>query len=230
MLDTSALIGLHEADAEVATYLAGVLEQHDDGTVPKTHQVVLGELWTGVLAAGEADDPDNPRRSVLDTAAGLDIETIEYDDAGVFARITATTNRTMSQNDRWICAAAIRTRSTLITQDAGMAEQLNRYFASLDLLDALQSYIPITYVPRDPETLAERSATAAVNTIRTTDEIKHLLSQLDSREAEVLQLRFGLDRGAPRTLQEVADHFRLKPARIAQIERRALERLRSANR
>lgn len=230
MLDTSALIGLHEADPEVATYLAGVLEQHDDGTVPKTHQVVLGELWTGVLAAGEADDPDNPRRTVLDTAAGLDIETIEDDDTGVFARITTTTNRTMSHNDRWICAAAIRTRSTLITQDAGMAEQLNRYFASLDLLDALQSNIRIIYVPRDPETLAETNATAAVNTIRMTDEIKHLLSQLDLREAEVLKLRFGLDRGEPRTLQEVADHFRLKPARIAQIEKRALDRLRSANR
>ena len=230
MLDTSALIGLHEADAEVATYLAGVLEQHDDGTVPKTHQVVLGELWAGVLAAGEADDPDNPRRPVLDTAAGLDIETIEYDDTGVFAQITATTNRTMSHNDRWICAAAIRTRSTLITQDAGMAEQLNRYFASLDLLDALQSNIPIIYVPRNPETLAETNATAAVNTIRMTDEIEHLLSHLDSREAEVLKLRFGLDRGEPRTLQEVADHFGLKPARIAQIERRALDRLRSANR
>jgi DNA-directed RNA polymerase sigma subunit (sigma70/sigma32) len=45
-----------------------------------------------------------------------------------------------------------------------------------------------------------------------------------------LKLRFGLDRGEPRTLQEVADHFQLKPARIAQIERRALDRLRSANR
>lgn len=228
MLDTSALIGLHEADPEVATYLAGVLEQHDDGTVPKTHQVVLGELWAGVLAAGDIDDPDNPRRPVLDTAASLDIETVEADDPGLFARNTRATNRTLSHNDRWICAAAIRTRSILITQDAGMAEQLDRYFASLDLLDALQSQIRIIYVPRDPETLAETNATAAVNTIRMTDEVKHLLSQLDPREAEVLELRFGLDRGEPRTLQEVADHLQLKRSRIAQIERRALDRLRSA--
>jgi hypothetical protein len=69
------------ADAEVARYLAGVLEQHDDGTVPKTHQVVLGELWTGVLAAGDVHDPDNPRRSVIDTAGSLDTETIETHDA-----------------------------------------------------------------------------------------------------------------------------------------------------
>lgn len=228
MFDTSALIGLHEADPDVATFLAGVLEQNDDGTVPKTHQVVLGELWTGVLAAGEPDEPDNPRRPVLDTAAGLDVETIDAGDASVFARITRATNRMMSHDDRWICAAAIRTRSTLITQDAGMAEQLDRYFASLDLLDALQSNIRIIYVPRDPETLAESSADAAVNTIRMTDEIEHLLSQLDPREAEVLKLRFGLDRGEPRTLQEVADHLQLKPSRIAQTERRALDHLRSA--
>jgi RNA polymerase sigma factor (sigma-70 family) len=229
MLDTSALIGLHEAHPEVATYLGGVLEQHDDGTVPKTHQVVLGELWTGVLAVGDVDDPDNPRRPVLDTALGLDVETIEREDAVLFAQITQATTRAMSHNDRWICAAAIRTRSTLVTQDADMAEQLGRYFASLELLDALQSYVRIVYVQREPEALAESKAEDAVSTIRMTDEIKHLFSQLDPREAEVLKLRFGLDRGEPRTLQEVANHFELKPSRIAQIEKRALERLRSAS-
>lgn len=229
MLDTSALIGLHEAHPEVATYLAGVLEQHDDGNVPKTHQVVAGELLTGVLAVGDADDPDNKRRPVLDTALGLDVETIEPEDAVLFARITQATSRAMSHNDRWICAAAIRTRATLITQDADMAEQLGRFFASLELLDTLQVYVPIVYIPREPEALAESKANDAVQTIRMTDEIKHLLSQLDQREAEVLKLRFGLDRGEPRTLQEVADHFELKPSRIAQIEKRALERLRSAS-
>ena len=229
MLDTSALIGLHEADPEVATYLAGVLEQHDDGTVPKTHQAVLGELWTGALAVGDVDDPDNPRRSVLDTALGLDVETIEPDDAVLFAQITRATSRVMSHNDRWICAAAIRTRSMLITQDADMAEQLDQYFASLDLLDALQVYVRIVYVPRDRAALSGSIADAAVDTIRMTDQIQHLLSRLDPREADVSKLRFGLDRGDPRTLQEVANHFELKPSRIALIEERALDRLRSAS-
>jgi RNA polymerase sigma factor (sigma-70 family) len=227
MLDTSALIGLHEADQEVATYLAGVLEQHDDGSVPKTHQVVLGELWTGVLAVGDVRDARNARQSVLDTASTLDIETIRENDAVMFARITAATARAMSHNDRWICAAAIRTGSTLITQDAGMAAQLARYFDSLDLLDALQTSIRIVFVPRDPERLAETRAAEAVSTIRMTDEITQMLSQLDPRDAEILSLRFGLDRGEPRTLQEVADQLRVKPSRIAQIERRALDRLRS---
>lgn len=229
MLDTSALIGLHEAHPEVAAHLGGVLEQHDDGKVPKTHQVVLGELWTGVLAAGDVDDPDNPRRPVLDTALGLDVETIASEDAALFAQITQATTRAMSPNDRWICAAAIRTRATLITQDADMAQLLGRYFASLEILEALQVYVPIVYIPRELGALAEPKGKAAVNTIRMTDEIEHLLSRLDPRETEVLRMRFGLDRGEPRTLQEVADHFELKPSRIAQIEKRALEHLRSAS-
>jgi predicted nucleic acid-binding protein len=230
MLDTSALIGLHEGDPKVSRYLAAVLEHHDDGALPKTHQVVVGELWTGLLAVGGAQDPGNPRRQVLDTAAGLDIETIEDDDPGVFARITRATNRSMSHNDRWICAAAIRTRSTLITQDAAMAEQLHRYFTSLELLDALESRIRIIYVPRDPATLAHSNAARAVDAIRMTDEIEQLLSRLDPLEADVLKLRSGLDRGEPRTLHEVADQLQLKPARVAQLERRALDRLRSTNR
>ncbi len=191
--------------------------------------MVVGELFTGVLAVGDVDDPDNKRRPVLDTALGLDVETIEPEDAVLFARITQATSRAMSHNDRWICAAAIRTRATLITQDADMAEQLGRFFASLELLDTLQVYMPILYITREPERLAKLKVNDAVQTIRMTDEIKHLLSQLDPREAEVLKLRFGLDRGKPRTLQEVADHFELKPSRIAQIEKRALERLRSAS-
>ena len=191
--------------------------------------MVVGELFTGVLAVGDVDDPDNKRRPVLDTALGLDVETIEPEDAVLFARITQATSRAMSHNDRWICAAAIRTRATLITQDADMAEQLGRFFASLELLDTLQVYMPILYITREPESLAKLKVNVAVQTIRMTDEIKHLLSQLDPREAEVLKLRFGLDRGKPRTLQEVADHFELKPSRIAQIEKRALERLRSAS-
>jgi RNA polymerase sigma factor (sigma-70 family) len=229
MLDTSALIGLHEAHPEVKTYLAGVLDHHDDGTVPKTHQVVLGELWTGVLAAGDPDGPDNTRRAVLDTATGLDVETIEAGDPTTFARITIATKRAMSHNDRWICATAIRTRSILITQDAEMAAQLDRYLASLDLIDALTSHVGIVYVPRDPATLAATAATHAVNSIQMTDEIERLLAVLDPPEAEVLKLRFGFDRGAPRTLREVADLVGSKPARIAQIEKRAIARLRASS-
>jgi len=227
MLDTSALIGLHEADPEVRTFLAGVLEQHDDGTTPKVHAVTLGALWVGVLAVGAPDDPENPRAPVLETALGLDVETIDVDDAATFGALTRATNRAMSHNDTWICAAAIRTRSTLITQDEAMATQLGRYFQSLELIEGLRSYVKVVYVPRDPADHADTEASRAVDTLRMSDDIARLMSLLDPREAEVLKLRFGLDRGEPRTLQEVGDHLGLKPARVAQIEKRAMAHLRA---
>jgi RNA polymerase sigma factor (sigma-70 family) len=58
------------------------------------------------------------------------------------------------------------------------------------------------------------------------EEIGRLLSPLDEREREILKLRFGLDRGEPRTLEEVGEHFALTRERIRQIEARAMSKLR----
>jgi RNA polymerase sigma factor (sigma-70 family) len=58
------------------------------------------------------------------------------------------------------------------------------------------------------------------------DEIARLLAPLDEREREILRLRFGLDRGEPRTLEEVGKHFNLTRERIRQIEARAMSKLR----
>lgn len=58
------------------------------------------------------------------------------------------------------------------------------------------------------------------------EEVKRLLSPLDDREKEVLVMRFGIDRGEPRTLEEVGDHFNLTRERIRQIEARAMCKLR----
>ncbi|WP_419842526.1 sigma-70 family RNA polymerase sigma factor [Candidatus Poriferisodalis sp.] len=57
-------------------------------------------------------------------------------------------------------------------------------------------------------------------------EINRLLSPLEEREREILKLRFGLDRGEPRTLEEVGEHFQLTRERIRQIEARAMSKLR----
>ena len=58
------------------------------------------------------------------------------------------------------------------------------------------------------------------------EEISRLLAPLDEREREILKLRFGLDRGEPRTLEEVGEHFNLTRERIRQIEARAMSKLR----
>jgi len=58
------------------------------------------------------------------------------------------------------------------------------------------------------------------------DEITRLLAPLTAREGEILRLRFGLDRGEPRTLEQVGERFNLTRERIRQIEAQAMSKLR----
>jgi len=74
---------------------------------------------------------------------------------------------------------------------------------------------------RSAESPFEMAATALLPV-----EINRLLAPLDEREREILRLRFGLDRGEPRTLEEVGEHFNLTRERIRQIEARAMSKLR----
>jgi RNA polymerase sigma factor (sigma-70 family) len=57
-------------------------------------------------------------------------------------------------------------------------------------------------------------------------EITTVLGALDERERLVISLRFGLDRGEPRTLEEVGEQFHLTRERIRQIEAKAMSKLR----
>src|SRR5579875_550878 len=57
-------------------------------------------------------------------------------------------------------------------------------------------------------------------------EVDKLLAPLDERERQILRLRYGLDRGDPRTLDEVGLTLHLTRERIRQIERAALSKLR----
>lgn len=57
-----------------------------------------------------------------------------------------------------------------------------------------------------------------------------VLNTLTSREAKVLRLRFGLDDGNPRTLEEVGKEFNVTRERIRQIEAKALRKLRHPSR
>src|SRR5437588_1485971 len=62
------------------------------------------------------------------------------------------------------------------------------------------------------------------------DQVKKVLDLLSDREREVLQLRFGLDDGRYRTLDEVGKEFKVTRERIRQIESKALRKLRHPSR
>jgi RNA polymerase sigma factor (sigma-70 family) len=70
------------------------------------------------------------------------------------------------------------------------------------------------------------STVEAVETALLVRETTKLLGPLDEREREILRMRFGLDRGEPRTLKQVGQHFHLSHERIRQIEAEAMSKLR----
>jgi RNA polymerase primary sigma factor len=62
------------------------------------------------------------------------------------------------------------------------------------------------------------------------EQVKDALNGLTQREQEVLRLRFGLDDGRSRTLEEVGKEFKVTRERIRQIEAKALRKLRHPSR
>ena len=62
------------------------------------------------------------------------------------------------------------------------------------------------------------------------EQLVDVLKTLTSREAKVLRLRFGLDDGRQRTLEEVGKEFNVTRERIRQIEAKALRKLRHPSR
>ncbi len=62
------------------------------------------------------------------------------------------------------------------------------------------------------------------------EELVEVLSTLTEREQKVLRLRFGLDDGRARTLEEVGKEFQVTRERIRQIEAKALRKLRHPTR
>ena len=62
------------------------------------------------------------------------------------------------------------------------------------------------------------------------EQLEEVMSTLTQREAKVLRLRFGLDDGKARTLEEVGREFDVTRERIRQIEAKALRKLRHPSR
>lgn len=79
------------------------------------------------------------------------------------------------------------------------------------------------FIP-DDDALAPSEA-AAYSLLK--EQLEEVLSTLNEREQKVLKLRFGLEDGRTRTLEEVGKEFDVTRERIRQIEAKALRRIKT---
>ncbi|MEU4764339.1 sigma-70 family RNA polymerase sigma factor [Actinosynnema sp. NPDC023794] len=62
------------------------------------------------------------------------------------------------------------------------------------------------------------------------DDLRRVLATLDPREQAVIRLRYGLEDGQPRTLDQIGKQFGLSRERVRQIEREVMSKLRQGER
>jgi RNA polymerase nonessential primary-like sigma factor len=62
------------------------------------------------------------------------------------------------------------------------------------------------------------------------DDLRRVLATLDEREQQVIRLRYGLEDGQPRTLDQIGRFFGLSRERVRQIEREVMSKLRQGER
>ena len=98
---------------------------------------------------------------------------------------------------------------------------------SLDMPAGADEEAPLGDFIEDSE--ATDAEAAVVASLRHSD-IRSVLASLEVREQEVISLRYGLDDGVPRTLDQIGRKFGLSRERVRQIEREVMSKLRDGER
>jgi len=80
------------------------------------------------------------------------------------------------------------------------------------------------------EDRTEISPAEAVMNVNLKERTAHVLRTLSSREEKIIRMRFGMEDGSERTLEEVGRSFAVTRERIRQIEAKALRKLRHPSR
>lgn len=121
-----------------------------------------------------------------------------------------------------------------LAEESGIAEnkiemllRQSRDPVSLDMPVGTDEEAPLGDFIEDSE--ATDAEEAVVASLRHHD-VRKVLATLEIREQEVIKLRYGLDDGLPRTLDQIGRHFGLSRERVRQIEREVMAKLRDGDR
>lgn len=98
---------------------------------------------------------------------------------------------------------------------------------SLDMPVGSDEEAPLGDFIEDSE--AADAESAVVASLRHSD-VRAVLDTLEEREQDVIKLRYGLDDGMPRTLDQIGRRFGLSRERVRQIEREVMAKLREGDR
>ncbi|CAM3742733.1 MULTISPECIES: sigma-70 family RNA polymerase sigma factor [Tsukamurella] len=98
---------------------------------------------------------------------------------------------------------------------------------SLDMPVGSDEEAPLGDFIEDAEAASAESA--VISTLMHSD-VRSVLATLDEREQQVIRLRYGLDDGQPRTLDQIGKLFGLSRERVRQIEREVMSKLRNGER
>ena len=141
----------------------------------------------------------------------------------LLARVTKARGRLQQQLGRRPTVAELA--ADLQTDEEKIIEILRHAAEPLSLSELLREHADAELgdLVEDRSAVSPCDAAAAATL---GDELTKILLVLHDREREILRLRYGLDRGEPRTLDEVGEHFSLTRERIRQIEVRAMTKLR----
>ncbi|WP_308209507.1 sigma-70 family RNA polymerase sigma factor [Allokutzneria sp. A3M-2-11 16] len=105
--------------------------------------------------------------------------------------------------------------------------RVGRESLSLDSLVGTDGETRVGDLIQDTEVL---SAPDVIEYRALANELRAVIEQLPPREALIITMRYGLNDGRQRTLQEIADHLGLTRERIRQLEKEAMRRLRDPQR
>ncbi|BDH57096.1 sigma-70 family RNA polymerase sigma factor [Tsukamurella sp. PLM1] len=98
---------------------------------------------------------------------------------------------------------------------------------SLDMPVGSDEEAPLGDFIEDAEAASAESA--VISSLMHSD-VRSVLATLDEREQQVIRLRYGLDDGQPRTLDQIGKLFGLSRERVRQIEREVMAKLRNGER
>jgi RNA polymerase primary sigma factor len=117
-----------------------------------------------------------------------------------------------------------------VAQEMGMSPRRVRQYRDASRAPvALDSPVGTEEGTTISEIVADSSAAAPFDQMvmdNDNEMVREAMSTLDARESKMLAMRFGLDDGKPKTLEEVGEHFGVTRERIRQIQELALRKLR----